>query len=229
MGETRRWCRWHPLRSVVNPINSFFLSSHTWPLVHSILKNTHFPSYPFAYSRLRPRFPERAGVGMVDNSSFHGWFGGMDQRFKYLWPSGSPTAPGISPHACLQPAVFIVGSFIVPVNRPILGTCYWEGGERGRKSVTTWRTLREELENSNQTLIMLLMHGALFSFLLCLYPHVLSSWSLAAPLKLPVFLFLIFLQSSLFFLPLTHPQIQDSMERTTHFSNPCCLRPSWCF
>lgn len=134
----------------------------------SILKNTHFPSYPFAYSRLRPRFPERAGVGMVDNSSFHGWFGGTDQRFKYLWPSGSPTAPGISPHACLQPAVFIVGSFIAPVNRPILGTCYWEGGERGRKSVTTWRTLREELENSNQTLIMLLMQEALFSFL-CLF------------------------------------------------------------
>lgn len=107
----------HPLRSVVNAINScFFLN-----LAHvtfgsqllSILKNTHFPSYPFAYSRLRPRFPERAGVGMVDSSSFHGWFEGMDQRFKYLWPSGSPTAPGISPHACLQPAVFIVASLLL--------------------------------------------------------------------------------------------------------------------
>lgn len=198
------------------------------PQLISILKSTHFPSY----SRLRPRFPERAGVGMDVNSSFHGWFGGMDQRFKYLWPSGSPTVPGISPHACLQPAVFIVGSFIAPVNRPILATCYWEGGERGRKSVTVWRTLREELENSNQTLIMLLMHGALFSPLcssVYSYPPVLSPWSLAAPSKLPVFSFLIFLQSSLSLFPLTHPQIQDRMEGYTHFSNPCCLRPSWCF
>lgn len=154
-----------------------------------------------------------------------GCWDGWQQQFSWLvWRNGSAVQVSLAirvshcarhQSACVPAAAaFIVGSFIAPVNRPILGTCYWEGGERGRKSVTTWRTLREELENSNQTPIMLLMHGALFSFLI----FFIQSFILYLfPQNFSCFYFSFFYNLRYFFFPLHIPKSKITW-KDTHIS-----------